>query len=84
MLLGSHAPKLDEKGRLILPAKFREEFSSGLYLTQGQERCIYVFSDRESKASGCCSIDSPRIRAISARISGLAFSMFSVMVKAYS
>lgn len=47
MLLGSHAPKLDEKSRLILPAKFREEFSSGLYLTQGQERCIYVFSDRE-------------------------------------
>lgn len=47
MLLGTHAPKLDEKSRLILPAKFREEFASGLYLTQGQERCIYVFSDRE-------------------------------------
>jgi MraZ protein len=32
---------------LILPAKFREELSSGLVLTRGQERCIYVFSQSE-------------------------------------
>ncbi|MBJ2122128.1 MULTISPECIES: division/cell wall cluster transcriptional repressor MraZ [Arthrobacter] len=47
MFLGTHTPRLDEKGRLILPAKFREELSSGLVLTRGQERCIYVFSQSE-------------------------------------
>ena len=47
MFLGTHAPKLDDKGRVILPAKFREELSSGLVITRGQERCLYVFSQRE-------------------------------------
>lgn len=43
MLLGTYEPKLDDKGRIILPAKFRDEFAGGLVLTRGQERCIYVF-----------------------------------------
>ena len=47
MFLGTHAPKLDAKGRVILHAKFREELSSGLVITRGQERCLYVFSQRE-------------------------------------
>jgi len=47
MFLGTHTPRLDEKGRLILPAKFREELADGLVLTRGQERCIYIFSQRE-------------------------------------
>ena len=44
MFLGTHTPKLDEKGRIILPAKFRDELASGLVMTRGQERCLYVFS----------------------------------------
>ena len=47
MFLGTHTPRLDEKGRLILPAKYREELAEGLVLTRGQERCLYVFSVRE-------------------------------------
>jgi MraZ protein len=47
MFLGTYTPRLDEKGRLILPAKYRDELGKGLVLTRGQERCIYVFSDRE-------------------------------------
>ncbi|MBD7993755.1 division/cell wall cluster transcriptional repressor MraZ [Arthrobacter sp. Sa2CUA1] len=47
MFLGTHSPRLDEKGRLILPAKFRDELAEGLVLTRGQERCIYVFSQKE-------------------------------------
>lgn len=47
MFLGTYTPRLDEKGRLILPAKYRDELGNGLVLTRGQERCIYVFSSRE-------------------------------------
>ncbi|ROQ40846.1 MraZ protein [Frondihabitans sp. PhB188] len=47
MFLGTYAPRLDEKGRIILPAKFRDELASGLVMTRGQERCVYVFSQRE-------------------------------------
>ena len=47
MFLGTYTPRLDEKSRLILPAKFREELAEGLVLTRGQERCISVFSARE-------------------------------------
>ena len=47
MFLGTYAPKLDEKGRIILPAKFRDELAGGVVMTRGQERCIYVFSQRE-------------------------------------
>jgi MraZ protein len=44
VFLGTYAPKLDDKGRVILPAKFRQDLESGIVLTRGQERCIYVFS----------------------------------------
>jgi MraZ protein len=47
MFLGTYAPKLDDKGRIILPAKFRGELSTGVVMTRGQEHCIYVFSTRE-------------------------------------
>lgn len=47
MLLGTFTPKLDEKGRLILPAKFRDQLGQGLVMTRGQERCLYVFSESE-------------------------------------
>ena len=43
MFLGTHNPKLDEKGRLFLPAKFRDRLADGLVVTRGQERCLYVF-----------------------------------------
>ena len=47
MFLGTYAPKLDDKGRVILPAKFWGELESGLVMTRGQERCLYVFSTRD-------------------------------------
>ena len=43
MFLGTHTPRLDEKGRLFLPAKFRDELAGGLVVTKGQERCLFVF-----------------------------------------
>ncbi|MEU1973377.1 division/cell wall cluster transcriptional repressor MraZ [Microbacterium sp. NPDC019599] len=47
MLLGTHTPKLDEKGRVILPSKFRDDLGGGVVVTRGQERCLYVFSTVE-------------------------------------
>ncbi len=43
MFLGTHEPKLDDKGRLVLPAKFREQLAEGLVITKGQERCLFAF-----------------------------------------
>lgn len=34
---------MDEKGRLFLPAKYRDDLSHGVVLTKGQERCLFVF-----------------------------------------
>src|SRR6266702_8760490 len=47
VFLCTHTPRLDDKGRLFLPAKYREELAAGLVLTKGQERCLYVFPEPE-------------------------------------
>jgi MraZ protein len=47
VFLGTYSPRLDEKGRLFLPAKFRDELAAGLVMTKGQERCLYVFAGAE-------------------------------------
>ena len=43
LFLGTHQPRLDDKGRMFLPAKFRDKLAGGLVITRGQERCLYVF-----------------------------------------
>jgi MraZ protein len=47
VFLGTHRPRLDEKGRLFLPAKYREDLAGGLVITKGQDRCLYVFPAAE-------------------------------------
>ncbi|MCS4484547.1 division/cell wall cluster transcriptional repressor MraZ [Gleimia sp. 6138-11-ORH1] len=47
MFLGNFEPRLDDKGRVILPAKFREDLADGLVITRGQEYCLYVFTKAE-------------------------------------
>ena len=47
MFLGTHFPKLDDKGRLFLPAKFRDELAEGLVVTRGQERSLFVWPEAE-------------------------------------
>lgn len=47
MFLGTYEPRLDEKGRVILPARFRDEMEGGIVLTRGQERCLYAFPAQE-------------------------------------
>ena len=43
MFFGTYTPKLDDKGRIFLPAKFREELDEGLVITRGQEHCLAVY-----------------------------------------
>jgi MraZ protein len=47
VFVGTHTPKLDDKGRLFLPARFREELAEGLVMTRGQERCLTIWSQAE-------------------------------------
>ncbi|MDO4664891.1 MAG: division/cell wall cluster transcriptional repressor MraZ [Actinomycetaceae bacterium] len=47
MFLGTYEPKLDDKGRLILPSKYRDDLADGLVITRGQDRCLYVFPQEE-------------------------------------
>lgn len=44
MFVGTYTPKLDDKGRLFLPAKFRDQLEEGLMVTRGQERCLTVYA----------------------------------------
>jgi MraZ protein len=50
MFFGTHTPRLDDKGRLFLPAKFRDELQEGLVITRGQERCLTVWPIAEFRA----------------------------------
>ena len=50
MFLGTHTPRLDDKGRLFLPAKFRDDLQGGLVITKGQDRCLYVWSRADFEA----------------------------------
>ena len=43
MFLGTYTPKLDDKGRFFLPAKFREELADGLVITRSQEHSLAIY-----------------------------------------
>ena len=42
LLLVTYTPKIDAKGRVALPAKFRSQLGQGLVMARGQERCVYL------------------------------------------
>lgn len=44
MFLGTYTPRLDEKGRFFLPAKFRDELAEGLVIAKGQEHCLAIYT----------------------------------------
>ncbi len=43
VFLGTYTPKLDDKGRLIMPARFRGELAAGLVITGTQEHALAVY-----------------------------------------
>ena len=70
MFVGSYPLRLDEKGRLALPVRFRDQVAQGMVITKGQERCLYaltlerVMEVQRARAAAMAS-DTSRGRALS-------------------
>ncbi len=45
--IGTYNHTVDDKGRLIIPTKFRDGFGKGFYITNGIDKCLYGY-DEES------------------------------------
>src|SRR5215217_4066902 len=45
MFLGQYQHSLDEKGRLMIPARYRDLLAAGAFITQGFDRCLMVMTD---------------------------------------
>ncbi|TSC95619.1 MAG: MraZ protein [Parcubacteria group bacterium Athens0714_26] len=47
MFLGEYQHNLDSKGRMAVPAKFRQQLGAGAIITRGLDRCLFVFTMKE-------------------------------------
>ena len=47
MFMGEYQHSLDEKGRLIMPAKFREALGEVFVVTRGLDNCLFVYPNEE-------------------------------------
>ena len=45
MFLGQFQHNLDDKGRLMIPARFREMLEGGAFITQGFDKCLMVLTE---------------------------------------
>jgi MraZ protein len=45
MFIGEYHHSIDDKGRLIIPTKFRDELGNSFIITRGIENCLYVYSN---------------------------------------
>ncbi|MGW4098107.1 MULTISPECIES: division/cell wall cluster transcriptional repressor MraZ [unclassified Mycobacterium] len=60
MFLGTYTPKLDDKGRLTLPAKFRDALAGGLMVTKGQDHSLAVYPRDEFEKVARRAADASR------------------------
>jgi MraZ protein len=79
MFFGEYPYKVDEKGRLPLPPRFRRQMKDGVILTKGTgERCITVYPaaefERMSKKLAERAVTSANLRKLNRAIFGTAFS----------
>ena len=49
MLIGEYTHTIDEKNRLSLPAKFRQEMGKKIVLMKGFDKCVAIFTEKEWK-----------------------------------
>ena len=47
MLLGEFNHSIDEKGRLIIPAKLRDDLGDSFVICNGLEGCLFVYSQED-------------------------------------
>lgn len=47
MLMGEFHHNLDEKGRIIIPSKIREELGENIIVTRGLEDSLFIYSEQE-------------------------------------
>ena len=50
MFMGEYSHTIDAKGRMIIPAKFREELGEEFVLTKGLDGCLSIYPNNEWKA----------------------------------
>lgn len=47
MFMGEYHHNIDEKGRLIIPSKFRYELGDKFIITKGLDGCLFIYSKKE-------------------------------------
>ena len=47
MFMGEYNHTIDEKGRLIIPSKFREELGNSFVVTKGLDGCLFAYDNTE-------------------------------------
>jgi|SRR3989344_4177982 len=47
MFIGEYKHSLDTKGRLAVPAKFRDKLAGGAIITRGLDSCLFVFANKD-------------------------------------
>jgi len=79
MFFGEFEYKIDEKGRVLLPPKFRGELKEGVVLTPGIEKCIVAYSLSEWKKLATAlttgSVTRSKLRRLNRAIFATAFSL---------
>ena len=78
MFFGEFEYKIDEKGRVPIPPKFRRELKEGVVLTPGVEKCIIAYPLPEWKklaATLTTSVTSNKLRRLNRAIFATAFSL---------
>jgi MraZ protein len=79
MFLGEFEYKIDEKGRVPVPPKFRGQLKEGVVLTPGVERCIVVYPPSEWKKLAATlttgSITRSKLRRLNRAIFATAFTL---------
>ena len=79
MFLGEFEYKIDEKGRVPIPPKFRRELKEGVVLTAGPEQCIVAYSISEWNKLATTlttgSVTRSKLRRLNRAIFATAFSL---------